>query len=75
MLSGAATSDVGRAETMLDGFAGLLLASLDHEFDDLHVDGGSENSLQLLLGRFTQDALVALVGKVYVECYETRSSN
>lgn len=31
--------------------------------------------LQLLLGGLSQEALVALVGEVHLECYETRSRN
>lgn len=76
MLGGATTSDVGRAGgTALDGSAGLQLASLDHELDDFVIDGGPENCLQLLLRRPTQEALVALVGEEYLECYGTRSRN
>lgn len=76
MIDDATTSDVGRAErTVLDGFAGLLLAFPDHDVDNVDIFGGSENGLQLLLGRFTQDALVTLVREVHVECYEKRSRN
>lgn len=76
MLDDAATSDIGRAgRSVLGGFAGLLLASLDHELDDIHIDRGSENILQLLVGRFAQNALLALVGEVYMECYEKNVSN
>jgi len=46
MLGGTATSDIGRIEGVaLDGIARLLLASLYHELDDIHVDGCSEDSL------------------------------
>lgn len=54
MLDNATTSDVGRAErTGLDGIAGLILALLDHELDNLHIDVGSEVIVQLLLGRLS----------------------
>ena len=75
MLGETTTSDIGRAGAIaLDVVAGLILSFLDHELDDIHVDGGSEDCLQLLLGRFAQDSLVALIGEEYFESYETRSS-
>lgn len=45
MLGGTTASDVGRAEGItLDSIARMLLAFLYHELDDLHVNGGSEDS-------------------------------
>jgi len=75
VLDGATTSDVGRVEGItLDGVARVLPAFLDHELDDIHVDGGPEDGLQLLLGRLAQETLTALVGEEYLEGYGTRSS-
>ena len=75
MLDGAATSDVGRTEgTTLDGVARMLPAFLYHDLDDIHVDGGPEDGLQLLLGRLAQEPLTALVGEEYLEGYGTRLS-
>ena len=75
MLDGATTSDVGCVSWVtLDGVARVLPAFLDHELDDIHVDGGPEDGLQLLLGWFAQETLTALVGEEYLEGYETRSS-
>ena len=46
MLDGTTTSDVGRVEGItLDGVARVLPAFLDHELDDIHVDGCSEDGL------------------------------
>ena len=59
----------------MDGIARLFLASLYHELDNVHIDGGSEDGIQLLLGRLAQVALVTLVGEKYLESYETKSSN
>lgn len=53
MLGGATTSDIGQAERMADiCFAGLP-AFLEYDLDNFRIRGGSENSLQLLLGRLT----------------------
>lgn len=68
MFDCSTAGDVGRVERItLNGIAGLLPAFLYHELDDIHVDGGSEDRLQLLLGRFAQDALAALIGEEYLE--------
>jgi hypothetical protein len=76
MFDGATTSDVDRdGGVALDGIARLLLAFLYQELDDVHVDGGSEDGLQLLLGRFAQDTLATLVGVEYLEGCESRSSS
>ena len=75
MLDSATTSDVGRVEGIaLDGVARVLPAFLNHELDDVYVDGGSEDGLQLLLGRLAQETLTALVGEEYLEGYGTKSS-
>jgi len=54
MLGGTTTSDIGRVEGIaVEGIATLLLAFLYHVLDDIHVDGCSEDGLQLLLGGFS----------------------
>jgi len=76
MLDGATTSDVSRVEGIaLDGVARMLPALLDHELDDIHVDGGPEDGLQLLLGWFAQETLTALIGEEYLEGYGIKSSD
>lgn len=46
MLDGATTGDVGRVErATLDGVTRVLLAFLDQDLDDVHVNGGSEDRL------------------------------
>jgi len=75
MFDGATTSDVCRVEGItLDGVARVLPAFLDHKFDDIHVDGGPEDGLQLLLGWLAKETLTALVGEEYLEGYGARSS-
>ena len=75
MLNGATASDVRRVEWItLDCVTRVLLAFLNHELDDIHVDGGPEDGLQLLLGWLAQETLTALVGEEYLEGYGTRSS-
>ena len=44
MLDGTTASDVGCVEGItLDGVARVLPAFLYHEFDDIHIDGSSED--------------------------------
>jgi hypothetical protein len=74
MLDGATTGDVCRAGRIVQGCFARLLAFLNYELDNLLNVRGLENSIQLLLGRMTQDALLALVGEKYLERYKPRSN-
>ena len=68
MLGGTTTGNIGRVEGItLESIARLLPAFVYHVLDDVHVDGCSEDGLQLLLGGFAQDTLAALVGEEYLE--------